>query len=87
MTPIQSSQISPKFQTSIPASIRRVLKLEPGDRLNWRIIYRNDKALVLAEPTAKNLAKETRGLGKHLWENIDIKSYINTLRNEWELSK
>lgn len=87
MLQIQSSQISPKYQTSIPARIRKILNLVPGDRINWRIIYRNDKALAIAEPTSKNLAKETRGLGKHLWANIDIKLYINTLRNEWEPTK
>lgn len=87
MLQIQSSQISSKYQTSIPARIRKILNLMPGDRINWRIIYRNNKALVLAEPTAKNWAKETRGLGRNLWENVDITKYIDTLRNEWEPSK
>ncbi|MDA1317470.1 MAG: hypothetical protein O3B87_05665 [bacterium] len=87
MQQIQSSQMSPKYQTSIPSYIRKKLNLEPGDRINWRIIYRNNKAIAIAEPTSKNWSQETRGLGKHLWEHIDIKSYINALRTEWEPTK
>jgi hypothetical protein len=27
---------------------------------------------------------ELRGMGKHVWENIDVQEYLDQLRSEWD---
>ncbi len=80
---IQSS-ISSKYQTVVPAGVRRAMNLGAGDALLWQVIQVNGKSKAVAEPKAKNWTSYTRGLGKQVWENIDIGQYINDLRDEWE---
>ncbi len=32
----------------------------------------------------KRSLRELRGLGKHIWEGIDVQDYINQQRDEWD---
>ena len=80
------STMSAKNQIVVPSNIRNTLGLKAGDSLNWKIVM-SDKAKspkVIAEPTPKSWAKHTRGLGQELWSKVDIDSYINNLRREWQ---
>lgn len=86
MQQIQSI-ISPKYQTVVPASIRKLLNLKAGDKIVWRMIYTSSQPKVIAEPMPKSWAKYTRGLGRNIWQNIDIDKYIENLRKEWEKQK
>ncbi len=86
MQQIQST-LSAKNQTVIPSPIRKTLKLKAGDRIVWRIITTVNQQAVLAEPMPKSWAKYTRGLGKDIWRNVDIDTYIQNLRKEWEDKK
>jgi len=80
---LTQSLISSKYQTVIPAKIRRKLKLKAGDRLIWRVVSIGGKLKMITEPEPKNWAQYTRGLGKKIWEKVDIKAYIKNLRLEW----
>jgi hypothetical protein len=80
---IQSS-ISSKYQTVVPADVRRAMNLGAGDALIWQLIRVNGIPKAVAEPKAKNWTAHTRGLGQPVWQNIDIKQYINDLRDEWQ---
>lgn len=86
MQQVQST-MSAKNQTVIPSSIRKILQLKTGDKIVWRIITTINKPAVLAEPMPKNWALYTRGLGKNIWQNIHIDTYIQNLRREWENKK
>lgn len=77
------SLISPKYQTVIPAKIRRRLNLKKGDKLIWRVISVGNQPKIITEPEPKDWAAHTRGLGKNLWQKVDIEEYINNLRAEW----
>lgn len=81
------SRISPKYQTVVPAQIRKLLNLKAGDRLNWRLVQTATEAKIITEPVTKDWAKYTRGLGKDIWQNIDVHKYIQNLRKEWVKQK
>lgn len=86
MQQIQSI-ISPKYQTVIPAQIRRVLQLKAGERLLWHVIQTDTTPKIIAEPIPKSWANYARGLGKALWQNVDINTYIKNLRSQWQNQK
>jgi hypothetical protein len=35
-------------------------------------------------PTPRLSWKDARGLGKEIWEGVDVDRYIEELRNEWD---
>ncbi len=37
----------------------------------------------LPQPTQTFSWKDARGLGKEIWEGVDVDRYIDDLRNEW----
>lgn len=79
-----TTRISEKNQTVVPAKVRRMLNMGPGDTILWRVMKSADRIHVLAEPKPKNVATTLRGLGKHIWKNVDIDTYIKNLREEWD---
>lgn len=83
MQQIQST-LSAKHQTVIPSHIRKALKLKAGDKIMWRVVITPSQPVVIAEPLPKNWAFYMRGLGKYIWQNINIQTYIQNLRQEWE---
>lgn len=80
---ISKSSISTRNQTVIPSNIRQKLGVKPGQKLSWRLIWINDKTKAIVEPEPESWAAHSRGLGKHLWEKVDIKQYLKQLRAEW----
>ena len=83
MDQIQSA-ISSKNQVVIPAIVRRALKLKSGSKLLWKVVKVNNSAQAIIELEPKDWAKYSRGLGKHIWEGVDIDDYIKQLRQEWD---
>lgn len=81
---IESTHISGRNQTVIPAKIRKVLKIKKGDQLFWRLIRIGNEQKILAEKGPKSWSEYTLGLGKHTWKNVDIDEYIKNLRDEWD---
>lgn len=81
---IADTRISSKYQTVIPARVRKALGLKEGSKIYWQLLRLNNKVKVIAEPKPTNWAAYTRGLGKNTWKNIDIDNYIKNLRREWE---
>lgn len=84
MSNIQRTSLSSKNQTVIPSHVRKTLGLQSGDKLMWSIVYKGTKPTVIAEPEPKSWSQKARGLGKHLWDDVDISTYISNLRNEWQ---
>lgn len=77
--------MSSRLQTAVPSMVRKALNIRPGDRMYWHITYHSNQnqPLIVAGTKPKQLAKTSRGLGKHLWDTIDIDSYLDQLRKEW----
>lgn len=91
MTQIQSiydtvdlTLISSRNQTVVPAKVRHILGLKPGDKLTWKIVKVGNEPKIIAEKEPKSWAAYTRGLGKYTWKNINVDEYIKNLRQEWE---
>jgi AbrB family looped-hinge helix DNA binding protein len=79
------STISSKHQVVVPAAVRRALNLKAGDTLNWRVIKtKTSQTKAIAEPLPDDWAEHTRGLGQAIWQEVDIDTYINELRQEWQ---
>ncbi len=78
------STISGRFQTVVPAVVRSQLDLKSGDKIIWRVIKKGGYTKILAEPRPKSWAQFSRGLGKQIWESVDIDEYIQDLRREWD---
>jgi hypothetical protein len=45
------------------------------------LIFKNEKQL--SESQTQRSILELRGLGKHVWQNISVKEYINAERDSW----
>lgn len=75
-----TSTVSVSNQTAIPSLIRKILGLKPGDRLLWKI----DKAekIVKLKPLPRLWGTYMRGLGKEVWEGIDVEKYIKEGRKD-----
>ena len=82
---IIKSSLSTKNQTVIPSLIREELNLKPGDKIIWRIVYSDKTPQAIAEPQPKSWTNYTRGLGKNIWQDIDIESYVKNLKKEWAI--
>lgn len=81
------SSLSSKYQTVIPATIRRRLKLDAGDKILWRIVEIHGQPKALAESKPARWSQYSRGLGASLWKDVNITSYIDNLRQEWQQQK
>ena len=87
MQNIQSTKISGRHQTVVPTTVRKALKVKAGDRITWYITCQDDQPVVIASSTHETHMSHGRGLGKHLWEDVSIDTYINSLRKEWHETK
>jgi AbrB family looped-hinge helix DNA binding protein len=60
-----TSTVSRKGLTTVPSRIRELLGIKPGDRLEWRIVKRDDKTLIEVE-AGKNPYEFLKGRRKDL---------------------
>lgn len=76
--------VSPQYQITIPKQLREELAIEPGQKLlAWIEKWVKSKAITLV-PQPKSLANYTLGLGKEIWDKVDIDKYIQKERDSWE---
>lgn len=81
---LPTSSVSDKYQTVIPAAIRKVLKVKRGQRITWMLQPNAPWPTVSVTPAKIDWAKHLAGLGKGTWAGMDAQEYINKLRDEWE---
>lgn len=76
------TKVSHKFQVVIPKDIRDLLGISKGDTL---AVYRKDNEIVMKKIEAKKplSLKNLKGLGKEIWEDIDVEEYIKKERESW----
>jgi hypothetical protein len=69
--------------TNLAEVIPLVEKLNPEEKL--QLIEHVARDLQRKpQPTPRLSWKDARGLGKEIWEGVDVDRYIDKLRNEWE---
>ena len=86
MQQIQST-ISRKYQVVIPSVIRKRLNLRAGQVIIWYVIPTKTTPKAVAEAKPASWTKQMLGLGKDIWQEVDIETYIKNLRSEWEVQK
>ena len=77
---IKSSTISERNQIAVPALLRSILGLKPGDKIIWSIDSKNKTAKVKAAP--RDWGNYLSGLGKDLWKGVDVEEYIREGRQD-----
>lgn len=76
--------VSSQYQITIPKKLREALGIKPGQKLlAWIQRWVKGKALTLT-PKPKSLADYTLGLGKEIWDKVDVDEYIQKERDSWE---
>ena len=74
--------ISPKYQVVIPREVRKIIKIKPNEKVS--VDVGEDGQSIVIRPAIKNWAKHMRGLGKEIWQKIDVEKYIKEERDAWE---
>ncbi len=76
------TKVSHKFQVVIPKEVRETLGISKGDILQ---VYEKDHEIVMkkVKVTKPVSLKNLKGLGKEVWEYIDIEEYIKKERDSW----
>ncbi|NEQ35305.1 MAG: AbrB/MazE/SpoVT family DNA-binding domain-containing protein [Okeania sp. SIO3I5] len=71
-------KLGEKYQIIIPQEVREVLNLQPGDRLEIKVV----NGTVVMTPATR---KASRFLGKHrqLWQRENAVNYIRKQRESW----
>ncbi len=59
----------------LPKKLVKNLGLKGGEELEIRV-----------KKIKKSSVKELKGLGKNIWENIDVEQYVKMERKSWERS-
>lgn len=72
-------KVSSKHQIAVPAAIRRELSIDAGDHL---LVEVQDGAIVLI-PKPVDPIEELKGLGREIWEGVDVQHYIDGERDGW----
>lgn len=73
--------MSSKNQIVIPKEAREALGLRPGDQL----IVQVWEGKLRLTPYPESFTDALKGLGKHLWEGIDVKEYLRKVREGEDL--
>ena len=66
MTKTAIAKLSSKSQMVLPKEVRKVLGIEPGDRVLLMI----EDGFIRLFPNPENYAEYTYGLGKDIWEKL-----------------
>jgi len=72
--------VSSKYQIVIPREVRDKLNLKTGDKL---IIKANNEKIIIY-PQPKSYAKYALGLGREVWQGIDVIEYVKKERQTWK---
>lgn len=76
------SKLNEDRSLKIPEEILKKAGLRPGAEIIW--LYDEEARQILLMEKPDSFAKVMRGLGKELWNNIDINEYIKEERESWE---
>ena len=63
---------------------KHVKSLPPGERLRLLEMTAHDLALTTPLASQKRSILELRGLGKEIWQGIEVQTYVDGLREEWD---
>ena len=76
------TKVSHKFQVVIPREVRELLGISKGDTLQ---VYEKNHEIIMKKMDAKRplSLKNLKGLGKDIWEEIDVEDYIKKERDSW----
>jgi AbrB family looped-hinge helix DNA binding protein len=76
------TKVSHKFQVVIPKDIREPLGISKGDTMQ---VYKKDHEIVMKKIEAKKplSLRNLKGLGKEIWQAIDVDEYIKKERESW----
>lgn len=72
-------KVSSKYQIAVPASVRRKLSIKAGDYL---LVEVEDGAIILV-PKPIDPIEELRGLGREVWDGVDVQDYVDRERDGW----
>lgn len=80
MTTPYSIKVSKRYQIAVPAAARERLNIQSGDRL---IVDIQDGMLILM-PQPPRFADHLAGLHQEIWQGVNVQTYIDQERDEWE---
>ena len=72
-------KVSSKHQIAVPAAVRRQLEIDAGDHL---LVEVQDGVIVLI-PMPEDPVEALEGLGREIWEGVDVQEYIDGERAGW----
>jgi hypothetical protein len=76
------SKLDKDMNTRIPKEIIESAGLKPGIEIIW--MFDEDTRQILLMEKPENFAKALRGMGKEMWEKVEVNEYIQEERNTWE---
>mgnify|MGYP000929339249 CR=1 FL=1 len=76
------SKIEENSITKVPDEIIKKAGLKTGDQIIWYYDENKKQIIVISKPLS--YAKELRGLGNDIWDNIDPIEYIREERVGWD---
>lgn len=79
---MQFTKVSHKFQVVIPKEIRDLLCISKGDTLE---VYEKDHEVIMKKSEIRKpfSLRDLQGLGKEIWEDVDVEDYIKKERDSW----
>lgn len=78
------STLSESNQTAVPSMIRKLLELNAGDKLIWKLGPDGKSVKIKAAP--KLWGSYMRGVGKNIWKGIDVEKYIREGRQDRKIT-
>ena len=76
------SKLNKDRSVKIPEEILRKAGLKPGTEIIW--LYDEGTGQILLMEKPDSFAKAVKGLGKEVWQDIDINEYVKEERKSWE---
>ena len=76
------SRIDDNSYTRIPDEIIKQAGLRPGDDIIWFCDGKTKQIILMEKP--QDFSKALRGLGKELWNNIDVDEFVHEERSSWK---
>lgn len=77
-----TATLSSQGQIVIPARLRRILGIKPGDNLKLRLVIKSATPAVVIEPPTASWTKRVTGLAKGIYGNVD--EYLKKERAAWD---
>jgi len=75
------STLTKKYQLVIPKSVRRQVKMLPGDKVSVAAV--GDLIVIQKRQAKKSWADSLLGLGKDIWKDLDPVTYVRKERASW----